>query len=89
MQNSFNPDEISVLTKVIEEACLRLSWADDTERQMVALRVLDYAARGERDFETLLSVALNGKASPDRQRPRCPESELKPLRTNAAISGTD
>jgi hypothetical protein len=62
MQNSFNPDQVNVLVKVVNEASLRLGHVDEITKQNLAARVLAYAARGERDFETLLSVALNGKA---------------------------
>jgi hypothetical protein len=61
MQNSFNPIEVNILAKVVDEACLKLGHADDMTKQKLAARVLDYAAQGERDFETLLSVALSGK----------------------------
>jgi hypothetical protein len=60
MQNSFNPTEVNILAKVIDEACLKLGRIDDMTKENVAARVLDYAAQGERDFETLLSVALHG-----------------------------
>lgn len=65
MDNSFNPKEMDVLVKVVDEACQKLGGVDEATRQMVATRVLNYAAQGKRDFETLLSVALNGKATPD------------------------
>jgi len=62
MQNSFNPNEVNILAKVVDEACQRLGHVDDVTKQNLAARVLDYAAQGERDFDKLLSVALNGKA---------------------------
>jgi hypothetical protein len=65
MQNSFNPNEVDILAKVVDVACQRLGYVDDTTKQMLAYRVLNYAAEGERDFETLLSIALNGKAGSD------------------------
>jgi hypothetical protein len=65
MENSFNPKEVDILAKVVDEACQKLGYVDETTKQMLAHRVLNYAAQGERDFETLLSIALNWKASPD------------------------
>lgn len=62
MQNLFTPDEIDVLAKVIDEVCRKLSIVDDATKQFLAERLLDYAAQGERDFETLFSIAVNGKA---------------------------
>ena len=62
MKNAFNPKEVEVLAKVVDEACLKVGCADERAKEMLALRVLDHAAQGERDFEKLLSVALNGKA---------------------------
>jgi hypothetical protein len=62
MQNSFNPTEVNILAKVVDEACQKLGCVDNTTKESVAARVLNYAAQGERDFETLLLVALYGKA---------------------------
>jgi hypothetical protein len=64
-KNSFNPAEVDIMAKVVDEACQKLGYVDETTKQMLAYRVLNYAAQGERDFETLLSIALNGKAAPD------------------------
>jgi len=61
MQNSFNPRELEILAKVIDEASLRLGHVDEMTRQNLAVRVLAYSAQGERDFDTLLSMALNGR----------------------------
>ncbi len=65
MKNSFNPDEIIVLAKVVDEACLKVSCADEKAKELLALRVLDRAAQGERDYKTLLTFALNGRALSD------------------------
>jgi hypothetical protein len=62
MQNSFNPSEVDILDKVVDEACRKLGRSDDATKENVASRVFFYAAQGERDFDTLLSVALNGRA---------------------------
>jgi hypothetical protein len=65
MKNSFNPDEIIVLAKVVDEACLKVPCADEKAKELLALRVLDRAAQGERDYKTLLTFALNGRALSD------------------------
>ena len=62
---SFNPTEVDIMAKVVDEACQKLGYVDDTTKQMVAYRVLNFAAQGERDFDKLLEVALNMKAAPD------------------------
>jgi len=63
MQNSFNPNEVDILAKVVDEACLKLGAIDDATKEHLATRVFFYAAQGERDFDTLLSVALGRKAA--------------------------
>ena len=65
MKRSFNPDEIIVLAKVVDEACHKVPCADEKAKELLALRVLDRAAQGERDFKTLLTFALNGRALSD------------------------
>lgn len=62
---SFNPTEVDIMAKVVDEACQKLGYVDDTTKQMVAYRVLNFAAQGERDFGKLLEVALNMRAAPD------------------------
>jgi hypothetical protein len=64
-KSSFNPNEVDMLAKVVDEACQKLGYVDDTTKQMVAYRVINYAAQGERDFDKLLEIALNMKAAPD------------------------
>jgi hypothetical protein len=62
MGNSFNPDEMNLLAKVVDEACRKVGCADERAKEILAMRVLRLAARGERDFGALLSAALNGEA---------------------------
>jgi hypothetical protein len=59
MKNSFNPAEVNLLAKVVDEACLKVRCADLRAKEMLAIRVLCIAAQGERDFDVLLSAALN------------------------------
>ena len=62
MTYSFNPAEMNLMSKVVDEACLKIGCADERAKELLALRVLNRAVEGELDFETLMSVALNGKA---------------------------
>ena len=63
MKNSFKPDEIIVLAKVVDEACRKVPCADEKAKELLAMRVLDRAAaQDELDFQTLLTFALNGRA---------------------------
>jgi hypothetical protein len=49
------------LVKVVDEACLQVSCADKLAKEMLAMRVIYLAGRGERDFGVLLSAALYGE----------------------------
>ena len=60
MQNAFDPPEIELFSKVIDDACRRLG-CDDALKAMVAARVLSYADQGMRDYETLLAIAMARK----------------------------
>ena len=61
MKYSFDPTEMSLLAKVVDEACRKVGCADEAAKEMLATRVLYRAGRGERDFDALLSAALNGE----------------------------
>jgi hypothetical protein len=61
MNNFFNPAEVNLLAKVVDEASLKVRCADQKAKEVLAMRVLYVAAQGERDFEALLSAALNWK----------------------------
>jgi hypothetical protein len=61
MINCFDPTEIRLLVKVVDEACLQVSCADKLAKEMLAMRVIYLAGRGERDFGVLLSAALYGE----------------------------
>lgn len=56
MGNSLSPDEMSILAKVIDDACLKLG-CDEAQREAIAARVTSCAAHGARDYETLFAVA--------------------------------
>ena len=69
MKKSFNPADVNLMGKVVNEACLKIGCADERAKELLALRVLRRAAEGEHDFETLMSVALNDKhVSMERKR---------------------
>ena len=56
MHNAFNPQEIALLVKVVDEACAAVKY-DEAQKATVAARVIAFAAKGARDYETLLAVA--------------------------------
>ena len=62
MNNSFDPAEVNLLAKVVHEACLKVRCADQRAKERLAMRVPCVAARGEHDFDALLSAALHGEA---------------------------
>ena len=57
MVNSFEPREIELFAKVVDEACSKLG-CDDAQRATVAARVLSFAGKGTRDYDTLLALAV-------------------------------
>lgn len=61
VRSSFNPDEMDLLAKVIEDACAKLGRVEDREKQLMAARVMSSASGGESAYHALLSVALNGR----------------------------
>ena len=63
MKNSFNPADMNLMGKVVNEACLKIGCADERAKELLALRVLNRAAEGERDFDKLLATALGGGPS--------------------------
>jgi hypothetical protein len=67
MQNSFDPTEINLLAKVVECACAQLGGCDDTTKEWIAARILSRVSDGERNFDALLSLALNGSKTGAKQ----------------------
>jgi hypothetical protein len=58
MRRSFSSDELALLTRVVDKACLDIGGCDTLTHDEIASRLLAYYADyGERDFEKLLSVA--------------------------------
>jgi hypothetical protein len=58
MKNALTPDELDMVSKVTNEARDTLG-CDDVLTATIGARVLEFANRGERRYETLLAVALD------------------------------
>ena len=58
MRNTLTPDELDMVAKVTNEACDRIQ-CDEGMRGVIAARVLGFANKGERRYETLLAIALD------------------------------
>lgn len=61
MRNSFTPDDMALLMRVVDQACSDLGGCDDVTKSHMATRVLACASQGERDPDLLLSIAVNGQ----------------------------
>lgn len=58
MRNALMPDELDMVTKVTDEACQELG-CGEAVRSTIAARVIGFANKGERRYETLLAIALD------------------------------
>jgi hypothetical protein len=58
MKNVLAPDEVDMVSRVTDDACQKLG-CSDVMRATIATRVLGFANRGERRYETLLAIALD------------------------------
>src|SRR4051794_39029471 len=63
--SSFDPDALKVLQNAFDDACRCLTatdgfQADDETRKTLAMRIVDYASRGECGLEDLRAYALAG-----------------------------
>jgi hypothetical protein len=65
MRNSFDPGEMALLARVVDQACTELGNLDASAKSLIAARIVAYASQGKRDFKSLLSIALHG--SPGRR----------------------
>ena len=52
----FEPHEMALFTKIIDDACLKLG-CDDAQKEIIAARVMSWASKGSRDYETLFAIA--------------------------------
>jgi hypothetical protein len=58
MRNALTPGEVDMVSKVTDEACEKLG-CSEVMRTAIATRVLGFANKGERRYETLLAIALD------------------------------
>jgi hypothetical protein len=58
MKNVLTPDELDMVAKVTNEACDKLH-CDDGMKATISARVLSFANKGERRYDTLLAIALD------------------------------
>jgi hypothetical protein len=62
MKDSFDSEELILLTRVIDKACLELGGCDEATHADIASRVMAYYSdHGELDFNALLSIATGGR----------------------------
>jgi hypothetical protein len=57
MTGSFDQNEIAVLARVITQAVADLCSRDESDKEMIAGRVLTLVEKGERSFHKLLAAA--------------------------------
>ena len=58
MKNALTPDELDLVAKVTNQACDQLH-CDDVVKAAIGARVLAFANKGERRYDTLLAIALD------------------------------
>jgi hypothetical protein len=58
MKNALTPDELDMVSKVTNEACDTLG-CGDVMKATIGARVIGFANKGERRYETLLAIALD------------------------------
>ena len=58
MKNALTPDEINMVIKVTDEACQELG-CDAAMRSIIGARVIGFANKGERRYQTLLAIAFD------------------------------
>jgi hypothetical protein len=58
---TFGPTDIEALKRALESACvmLRLSEREESLRQIVARKIIEFAATGERDPEVLCQMVVS------------------------------
>ena len=54
----FEPQELTFLTAVLERACLDAGVVEDSQREIIAARIVRLAQTGEEDFEALRADAI-------------------------------
>jgi hypothetical protein len=58
MKNVLTPDELDMVAKVTNEACEKLHCGEGM-KAAIGARVLGFANKGERRYDTLLAIALD------------------------------
>lgn len=58
MKNVLTPNELSLVNKVTDEASDRLG-CDAAMKAIIGRRVLNFANKGERRYDTLLAIAMD------------------------------
>lgn len=64
MQYCLEPEDMALLIKVVDEACIQLGGCDESTKSIIATRILCHSYRGKRDYERSLAIALYG--APER-----------------------
>ena len=54
----FEPQELTFLTAVLERACLDAGVVENSQREIIAARIVRLAQTGEEDFEALRADAI-------------------------------
>jgi hypothetical protein len=57
MTRSYDPNEIVVLARLITQAVADLGSRDESDKELIADRILSLAEKGERSFQKLLAAA--------------------------------
>lgn len=60
MDHAFNPQEVTMLAQIVDQACTAIGGCDEATRDMFAARIIALAGQGERDFKILLSAITAG-----------------------------
>ena len=63
-RSAFSPEEIKVMSKALEEACAALQVAGQgTDREIIALRIIELARKGVIDATTLRNRVVEAMRS--------------------------
>jgi hypothetical protein len=69
MENVLKPVEVELLARIVSQACTAIGGCDDLTKETIAWKVITAANLGERDYQTLMSIALSvfPKTTPSAQ----------------------
>ena len=56
MDYAFDADQLATIAQAVDDACIKLA-CSDAQREVIAARVIGFAAKGARDYETLFAIA--------------------------------